>query len=254
MIKPRPTAAVLLALGALTYTAWILEAVLATGLIPTRTYVSELAARNQPYGSLFRTADLVAGLLVWGGGLLAVLRLPLPGRWASAGWAGLVLFGTATAVDSRLPLSCAPTADPACAAQERAGLLPVAHFAHSVSSTVALCGILVAMVALTLTARRYAPGAPLARSGPALVALELAATAWTLTAIAALEAGHGGWGLGVTQRLQVGVIAVWLTVLAVSLVGRTTPGVSLRTRIPDGDAEADVHDRQRTPSVSGDHP
>ncbi|MCZ4512484.1 DUF998 domain-containing protein [Streptomyces sp. ActVer] len=250
MIKPRPTTAALLALGALTYTAWALEAVLPTDLTPTHTYVSELAARNQPYGTLFRTTDLLAGVLVFAAGLLASLRPPSPGRWTKAGWAGLVLFGTATAVDSRLPLSCAPTADPTCAAQERAGLLPVAHSAHSVSSTVALCGILVAMPALTLAARRYAPRAPLARSGPALVTLELAATAWTLTAIAALETGHDGWGLGVAQRLQVGVIAVWLTVLAVSLVRPTPPGAPLRTRIPNANAD----DRQRTPSASGDQP
>ncbi|MEU5346433.1 DUF998 domain-containing protein [Streptomyces sp. NPDC020766] len=246
MIKPRPTAAALLALGALTYTAWALEAVLTTDLAPAHSYVSELAARNQPYGTLFRTADLLAGTLVWAAGLVAWLRRPSPGRWAQAGWAGLVLFGAATAVDSRLPLSCAPTADPACAAQERAGLLPVAHSAHSVTSTLALCGILVAMVALTLTARRYAPRAPLARSGPALVTLELAATAWTLAAIAALEAGHDGWGLGVAQRLQVGVVALWLTVLAASLVHPATPGVPLGSRIPD------VRDRERAPSGSGE--
>ncbi|QQM43769.1 DUF998 domain-containing protein [Streptomyces liliifuscus] len=244
MIKLRPTTAVLLALGALTYTAWALEVVLATDLAPAHTYVSELAARNQPHGTLFRTTDLLAGTLAGAAGLLELLRLPSPGRWTRAGWAALVLFGAATAVDSRLPLSCAPTADPVCAAQERAGLLPAAHSAHSVSSTVALCGILVAMLALTLTARRYTPRAPLARSGPALVTLELAATAWTLAAIAALEAGHDGWGLGVAQRLQVGVIAVWLTFLAVSLPRPTTPGV--RLRIPD------VYDSHRTPSGPGD--
>ncbi|MGA5447842.1 DUF998 domain-containing protein [Streptomyces umbrinus] len=246
MIKPRPTTAALLALGALTYTAWALEVVLTTDLAPAHTYVSELAARNQPYGTLFRTTDLLAGVLVWAAGLPASLRPPSPGRWTRAGWAALVVFGTATAVDSRLPLSCAPTADPACDAQERAGLLPVAHSAHSVSSTVALCGMLVAMVALTLTARRYAPRAPLARSGPALVTLELAATAWTLAAVAALEAGHDGWGLGVAQRLQVGVIAVWLGLLAVSLLRPTTPGVPL------GDRVLDVLGRERVPSGSGD--
>ncbi|MCX5597284.1 DUF998 domain-containing protein [Streptomyces phaeochromogenes] len=246
MTTSRTAVAALLGLGALTYAAWALEAVLTTDLAPAHTYVSELAARNQPYGTLFRTADLLAGTLVWAAGLLASLRPPSPGRWTRAGWVALVLFGTATAVDSRLPLSCAPTADPACAAQERAGLLPLAHSAHSVSSTVALCGILVAMVALTLTARRYAPRAPLARSGPALVALELAATVWTLAAIAALEAGHDSWGLGIAQRLQVGVIAVWLGVLAVSLVRPMTPVVLL------GDRVLDVHGRERVTSGSGD--
>ncbi|WP_151482204.1 DUF998 domain-containing protein [Streptomyces albicerus] len=149
MTTSRTAVAALLALGALAYTTWVLELVLTTGLAPSRTYVSELAARNQPHGTLFRTTDLVAGVLVGAGGLLALLKLPSRGRRVHVGWAGLALFGAATAVDSRLPLSCTPTVDPVCAARERAGLVTVAHSAHTVSSAVALCGILVGMVALT---------------------------------------------------------------------------------------------------------
>ncbi|MFF1447072.1 DUF998 domain-containing protein [Streptomyces sp. NPDC058274] len=209
--------ALLVALGILTYTAWVLEAVLATRLAPARTYVSELAAQNQPYGLLFRTTDLVAGVLLWAGGLWALLRLPSRGRWGTAGWSALVLFGTATAVDSRLPLSCAPTVDAGCAEREHAGLVPVTHTAHATSSALAVCGVLLAMLTLTHTARRAAPGSLLARLGPALVLLELAATVWTLAAVAVLEEAHGDWSLGIAQRLQVGLIAVWLGVLAVSV-------------------------------------
>lgn len=100
MTTSRTAVAALLGLGALTYSAWALEAVLTTDLAPAHTYVSELAARNQPHGSLFRTTDLLAGTLVWAAGLLASLRPPFPGRWTRAGWVALVLFGTATAVDS----------------------------------------------------------------------------------------------------------------------------------------------------------
>ncbi|MEU9188610.1 DUF998 domain-containing protein [Streptomyces sp. NPDC048484] len=243
MTTPR-TAAALLALAALAYSAWTLEAVLPTGLPPAHTYVSELAARDQPYGALFRTTDLLAGVcvcvFVCTAGLPVFRGRPPGGPGAQAGRAGLLLFGAATAVDSRLPLSCTPTADPGCAARETAGLVPPAHSAHTVSSTVALCGILVAMVALTLTARRCAPRSPLARSGPGLVAFELAATAWTLAAIAVLETGRDGWGVGgvgIAQRLQVGVIAIWLGALAVSLLRVPLPRAPL-LRVPHREADA----------------
>ncbi|WP_267245279.1 DUF998 domain-containing protein [Streptomyces sp. PR69] len=217
-------AALLIALGAVAYTAWVLEVVVATGLNPVQTYVSELAAADQPLGGLFRATDLAAGLLVlagavtalWGGG---------PSRrtvWAVVGWAGLALFGAATAVDSRLPLSCAPTADPVCAARETAGLVPATHTAHAVSSALAMTGALLGVVALTVAARRGGRPSPLARVGPALVALELAATVWTLAAVAAFEAGRGTWALGAGQRLQVLLVAAWLAVLALTVVRERT--------------------------------
>ncbi|GHG16351.1 DUF998 domain-containing protein [Streptomyces filamentosus] len=255
--KVTRASAVLLFLGALAYTAWVLEVVVRTGLDPVRTYVSELAAADQPLGGLFRATDLAAGLLVLAGavtGLLATRAAGPPaepgvpswartapgaGRrpWLLAGWAALALFGAATAVDSRLPLSCAPTTDPECAARETAGLVPATHTAHAVSSSLALTGALLAMVALTVAARRYGLWPPLARSGPVLVALEAAATVWTLAAVAAFEAGKGLWSLGAGQRLQVLLVAVWTAVLAVSLA-REHP------RTPTGDRR-DRRDRRR---------
>ncbi|MFF9500625.1 DUF998 domain-containing protein [Streptomyces sp. NPDC014656] len=239
--KVTRASAVLLFLGALAYTAWVLEAVVRTGLDPVRAYVSELAAADQPFGGLFRATDLAAGLLVLAGAVTGLLATRAPAgpapeagvpRWARtgigtgtaarrpwllAGWTALALFGAATALDSRLPLSCAPTADPECAARETAGLVPATHTAHAVSSSLAMTGALVAMAALTLAARRYGLWRPLARTGPALVALELAATAWTLAAVAAFESGRGLWALGAGQRLQVLLVAVWTGVLAVSV-------------------------------------
>ncbi|PSM41300.1 DUF998 domain-containing protein [Streptomyces dioscori] len=228
MITPRPApaaTATLLALAALTYSAWTLEALLGTGLPPTHTYVSELAATNQPYTTLFRTTDLLAGTLV-----CAAAATMSAGRIPRTARAALFLFGAATAVDSRLPLSCTPTTDPECAANETAALVPWTHSAHTVSSTVALCGILVAMATLTRTTRM----------GPALLALELAATAWTLAAIAALETGHAGWGVGIAQRLQVGVIAIWLGALAVSLLHAPEPAArgALRGALREAEARS----------------
>lgn len=216
---PGRRTAVLLVLGALSYSLWVAELPLATGLDPLRSYVSELAAADRPLGALFRTADLVAGLLL----LAAALPALLASRrrfWTATGWASLALFGAATAVDSRLPLDCAPTADAACAAREDAGLVTAAHAAHAVSSGLAMAGAVTAVVALTVAARRYGRWPLLARTGPVLVALELAATAWTLAAIAASEAGRGHWALGAGQRAQLLLAAVWLLLLARSLPHR----------------------------------
>ncbi|MEU7566306.1 DUF998 domain-containing protein [Streptomyces fradiae] len=208
--------AVLLALGAFTYSMWLLEGPLATGLDPVQSYVSELAATDQPFGAFFRATDLLAGLL-----LLATALPPLLAArrrfWAAGGWAALALFGAATAADSRLPLSCAPTVDALCAAREDAGLVPFGHTAHAVSSGLATTGAVTAVVALTVAARRHGWWPPLARTGPVLVVLELAATAWTLVGVAAFEAERGHWGLGAGQRAQLLLLAVWLLVLAWSL-------------------------------------
>ncbi|APU44313.1 hypothetical protein UK14_12015 [Streptomyces sp. NRRL F-4428] len=211
----------MIGLAGAAYTAWVLEVVLSTGLNPIETYVSELAAQDQPLGGLFRATDFTAGMLAFTGGLLALIRLLKYAEsrrlWAVVGWAGLTLFGAATAADAWLPLSCTPTADPECAARETAGLVPATHQAHAVSSTLAMTGALVGLVALTVAARRYGWFAPIARYGPALVALELLATAWTLSAIAMFTAGRGTWALGAGQRLQVLLVAVWLGLLAYSV-------------------------------------
>ncbi|NBE56866.1 DUF998 domain-containing protein [Streptomyces boluensis] len=216
-------AAAFFALGAAAYTAWVLEAVLTTGLDPIRTYVSELAAETENLGGLFRATDLTAGLLVLAGALWGLARLRPHRGPAAAGWAGLLLFGAATAADSRLPLTCTPTADPECAALEAAGLLPGTHTAHAVTSSLAVTGAVVGMAALTLAARRHGIWWPLARFGPWVVALELAVTVWTLAAIAALETGHGTWLIGLGQRAQVLLIAAWLALFALSLARTAAP-------------------------------
>ncbi|MFE7132129.1 DUF998 domain-containing protein [Streptomyces sp. NPDC057638] len=225
--------AALIALGALVYTAWLLENALSTGLDPLQTYVSELAAEDQPFGTFFRSTDLAAGLLVLAGGAYALSRAwRAPRRpWALIGWGGVTLFGLATAVDSRLPLSCAPTADAQCLARESAGLVPATHTAHAVSSSLAMTGALIGLVGLTVAARRYGWWPPVARFGPAVVALELVATVWTLASVAAFQSGHGTWGLGAGQRLQVLFVAVWLGLLAYALLQERRPEPRIAMRL-----------------------
>ncbi|MFF2661390.1 DUF998 domain-containing protein [Kitasatospora sp. NPDC058032] len=227
----------MLLLSALAYTAWVLEVVLSTGLDPVQAYLSELAAEDQPLGGLFRATDLVAGLAVLAAAVLALAAFHAPARaraaargWAVAGWAGLALFGAATAADSRLPLSCAPTSDEMCAARETAGLVPATHTAHAVTSSLAVLGALGGLTALTVAARRHGWWPPVRRYGPWLLGAELVATGWSLGAIAAFEAGHGTWALGAGQRLQVLLVALWLALLAAALHSGATPAAVARAR------------------------
>ncbi|WP_280680178.1 DUF998 domain-containing protein [Kitasatospora sp. MAA19] len=229
-------------LSAVAYTAWVLEVVLSTGLDPVQAYISELAAEDQPLGGLFRATDLVAGLCVLAAAVTALAtgqtgrtgqtrqagQASRSGpraagrragrRWAVAGWSALALFGAATAADSRLPLSCAPTSDEMCAARETAGLVPATHTAHAVTSSLAMLGALTGLAVLTVAARRYGWWPPVGRVGPWLLGAELLATGWSLAAIAAFEAGRGTWALGAGQRLQVLLVALWLAVLALGVV------------------------------------
>lgn len=218
-----------------------------TGLDPVQSYVSELAATDQRLGGVFRSADLVSGTLLTAAALWALAafaRRP----WAVTGWAGLALFGAATAADSRLPLSCTPTADVACAAREDAGLVPLTHEAHAVSSSLAVAGALTAMAALTLAARRYGWWPPVARTGAVLLALEGAATVWTLAGVAAFEAERGHWALGAGQRLQILLIALWLLVLARALVreGHEAPETRQAPGVPAEAPEAAVRKADRS--------
>lgn len=242
--RARKTVAALLLLSAVAYTAWVLEVVLSTGLDPVQAYISELAAEDQPLGGLFRATDLAAGLCVLAAAVTALAtgqarnpaaagrpsaapgRNPAtPGRsrWALVGWSALALFGAATAADSRLPLSCAPTSDEMCAARETAGLVPATHTAHAVTSSLAVLGALTGLVALTVAARRHHQWPAVRRLGPWLLGAELLATGWSLGAIAAFQAGRGTWALGAGQRLQVLLVAIWLAVLAVAVARSTGP-------------------------------
>ncbi|MEV6972356.1 DUF998 domain-containing protein [Kitasatospora sp. NPDC093806] len=277
----------MLLLSAVAYTAWVLEVVLSTGLDPVQAYLSELAAEDQPLGGLFRATDLVAGLAVLAGATLAPLAFHTsagsrtarpriarpriarpriagprtaagpgaPGRtrprraWAVVGWAALALFGAATAADSRLPLSCAPTSDEMCAARETAGLVPATHTAHAVTSSLAMVGALTGLTALTVAARRYGWWPPVRRYGPWLLGAELLATGWSLSAIAAFEAGHGTWALGAGQRLQVLLVALWLALLATALLAaRTDPEGRAALEAPGAAAPAPTTPPTTTPT------
>ncbi|MBV9022590.1 MAG: DUF998 domain-containing protein [Streptomycetaceae bacterium] len=194
----------LLLLGATAYAAGGLEALLVTrlhplhSLHPLHAYAGEPSAQHKPLGGIFRATDVVAGLAVLSGSVIALARLPAGCRPLSAtGWASLALFGTVTAVDT----------------------------AHGVAGSLTVLCALAGLMTLTVAARRYHCRPRLARVGPYLLAAELGATVWTLAATAAFEAWHVRWALGTGRRAQVALIAVWLAVLGTS-VSREWGGMS----------------------------
>lgn len=219
--------AALLAAAAVVYAAWVVELLVAWGdLDPVTSYVSELSAVGEPASGVWRAVDALAGTLVALASLLALRRgrgrvISIgPGRWRrkrarrdtppspwpAIGWWALLVFGVATVLDAANPLSCAATADAACAAREAIGDVPISHRVHAYTSSIAGAALLVAIVVLTrIGVAERVPAAPVL-----LVAAGgyLAGTLWTLAEIAHLPP----WPslLGVAQRAQLIAGSAWL--------------------------------------------
>lgn len=207
--RTRTVLVVLLAVGAVTYTSWLLELVLPTGLDPSRAYTSELAALDQPYGFLFRTADLVtAGILL----VAAILAVWLRPRQVltSVSWVALGLFAVATAADSRMPLHCSAHASARCAALEDAGVYDDARLLHETTSTTAATTSAVSVIAFIIAAYRYGWPRWLRATGIAIVVTYVVGTAWTLWAVNADGRGDEFWLLGYAQRLQLLAVSGWI--------------------------------------------
>lgn len=174
--------------AALLYSAWIPFQFATPGADAVHGYVSELAARDQPWSGSLRLTDALSGLAcLLGTALTPRVAAEWPGRLA------LASFGLFTVADSAFPLDCACT---------RAAY-PLSHHLHSVTSTLATGAVLASMVLLS---RRW-------RSAPAWTITVASATA-TIMTIAAMATGAF---IGTTQRVQVILIAAWLLYLAVRL-------------------------------------
>ncbi|MDI2130999.1 DUF998 domain-containing protein [Yinghuangia seranimata] len=227
MITPRSRlrpAVLLLAVGAVAYSSWILEIALPTRLSTVNGFASELFAADQPYRWVFGGLDIVAGVCA---ALAAVLVLsatfgPRPAvRWAYLGWAALAVFGVATVLDVVFPLDCAPSLA-GCKAREQAGRLSFTHDVHLVTSVVANIAALVAICALWRAARAGTVRPSVSRTaGAVLFWIALAATlTTTLLSLHDMRVDVPAFltrGQGVPQRVQVGLIALWMAVAAASL-------------------------------------
>lgn len=225
--------------GAVFYSAWLIAPLLGSQLSPLTSYVSEVGAAGQPRAVLFRATDLLAGTcFVVGAALLWRAARPAS-RLALIALTGLVVLGASTMGDALMPLSCTPTADAACAAREAAGLVPLTHVGHVVTSGLAGFGGVIAVLAWG--ALRRASGFDGARLALGVGVAFLVATTWTLAAMTVPDLY-----LGLAQRLQILTLTLWLTLLALPLhdpphPARTraapdTPRRRRRTEATDGTA------------------
>lgn len=214
-----------LAIGALLYMAWTIEAlVLPERFDPLTSYVSELSARDQAGSWLFRLTDATAGACIAIGAFAASLR----SYAARIGWFALAGFGAATVVDTVFPMACAPSQSDACAVADRANTLGWVHTAHSVTSTTAGLLLVVAVVLLTkaLVARRTRWSVPMA-----MIATVVCVTSiWSLAESLDQLLDASGYALvGLAQRVQLVATFAWLMGLA-AMVWQRTPGLRDRGR------------------------
>ncbi|MFC4119367.1 alpha/beta fold hydrolase [Nonomuraea zeae] len=175
--------------------AWITGQFTTPAVDRTDGYVSELAARDQPWTRLFRISDALSGLAC----LFGVALVPRVAReWP--GWLALAAYGLLTFVAGLFPLDCAALSDPACAQKA----MSLGHRIHTLAGVLGTLAVLAAMVLLSSRWRSWVSWL--------VTWLTLAATLLTAGAFA------DGRGVGLAHRAQLTMIAVWLVYLAVHLL------------------------------------
>jgi hypothetical protein len=201
-------------LAGVVYSAFLVTPVLDTRLDPGRSFVSEFAALDQQHDLAFRAVDAVVGLVVVAAAVHVVRSAPVRAvRWAGA---ALGLFGVATLLDAAAPMTCAPSADPVCAAAE-ASRSALAFGVHEVSSVAANGAAILAVLLLAVARSRgrtaHQPATPL--EGAMLVGLPLVAVPGLLVV------GEETVGLGLddvvgyVQRVQVLALSCVLVTIGI---------------------------------------
>ncbi|MBB6032611.1 putative membrane protein [Phytomonospora endophytica] len=186
-----------LVVAAITYLTWIFGEALNPALDPLTSYVSELAADDQPHEWFFRIGDVVTGSIA---GTVAILRVKGSHGARFAGWVGVIVFGVATLLDAGpFTLTCAPSIDSDCKAAEQAGTLPFPDDVHTVASVIATVALVVAAVAFALYS-----GSVLRWALAGLVTATSLAVAITVLA---------GADIGLAQRIQLLSFSAWLVAL-----------------------------------------
>ncbi|QNI08067.1 DUF998 domain-containing protein [Mycobacterium kubicae] len=210
---PRWVAVVGAAAGAILYSNWVLEIVFTRTLPDPDHYISELAAADQPYGEWFRAGDLgAAGVLVVAA---AAALLGVRGsRWSNRGWWAVGVFAGATVLDNTVwKLVCAPSSNPACAARESSGAVPIGHQLHWFSSGIVLVAAVASLLAFVIADVREGAPARVQRVG--LFMLAALITTAILTGVAIIIDSADVIGVvGVAQRTELAAFAGWLVYVA----------------------------------------
>jgi hypothetical protein len=185
----RRLAAVLLALAAITYSAWLAELFLPDRLSLLHAYVSEYSAVGQPHRALFRATDMIAGVC-----LLAAACVLRRG-WLVA--TGLAVLGVAVVADAGFTLDCASSISVACRNAKESGVVSVGDHMHIATSVLSNVGMVIALVGAERLARRKM----LPRVAIALVVV----SGLAIVVLDPLGPGHFAGGVLRVQLLTVGV-------------------------------------------------
>lgn len=204
---------VLLAVAALGYCGVLWEALVGFPMDPTSTFLSELAATDQPTRWLFSATDLVSGLALLASGVLLLRSRARRGRrWVVAAAVALVVFGTGTVLDVLSPMPCAPSVDAACAAREAAVGLGFSDQIHKVTSVVA--DVAACVLALWVVLVGLRAGAGLVRRAAMVVGVAALGCSLVVSVLALQVELDGGAAPGVLQRMQTTLFS--LTLLGVA--------------------------------------
>ena len=199
----------------LVYSVFLVAPFLGTPLDPASSYVSELAALDQPLGALFRAVDALVGIVVC---LAAVWVVRSSGARAVRGaGTALGLFGIATLVDVAAPMACAPSADARCAAEELERSV-LAFGVHEVASAAANGAALVTVVLLVTARTRGRTGAQAASplECTLLAGLVLVAVPGLLVVVEeTVGLGLAAWR-GYVQRVQVLALSAMIVTIGVA--------------------------------------
>ncbi|QYL17415.1 DUF998 domain-containing protein [Mycolicibacterium pallens] len=207
-------------IGAVLYGSWVITIFFDFGSPQTSDYVSELIATDQPLSGLLRAADFATAAVIGFGVIVSMAGGRVHGRMAAVAWAALALFAVATALDSAWAMSCAPHADPVCAAREAAGAVPLSHQLHTVSSVLAVAAALTSLIAFLCVDARERVTSRVHRLGLWLLG-GLAATTVSTCVGVVLDSTDRGSALGVAQRLQLLCVSGWLVYVALREARRT---------------------------------
>jgi hypothetical protein len=126
------------------------------------------------------------------------------------GWGILGVFAIATALDSTIwNMDCAEHSEPACAAGEASGSLPIADQLHMLSSAIAVVGAILSMMAFFAADFVDRPPPRVRRFGLFVLAALIATAIWMGLAVAVDGADRSGQ-VGIGQRAYLAATACWM--------------------------------------------
>lgn len=188
--------------------AWIVAGALEPGYQPADQTVSQLGGREGEHPWIVN-----AGFLAWGAGFVALgwaLMYSLrPKPWWRVSPLLFALCGVCAAAFAFLPLDCSVLADPGCEARRDAGLLSWRHYGHD---WVGLAFQLLLMLTPFTIARSQWPS----RLGRLTL---LNGVIGVVLGVATFLSFHAeGAPYGIYQRLGLGVVHVWVLLIAGALL------------------------------------